>query len=287
LPTEYVSLQENFNQAISQLDDAMREIRVRADDISINSAEIHQSASQMAQHTERQAASLEETSAAVSEVSSTVGQSAEGAASASGLALAAKQGAERGNKIAGEAIDAMRLIAKSSGEITQIIGVIDEIAFQTNLLALNAGVEAARAGDAGRGFAVVASEVRALAQRSSNAAKEIKVLIHTSETQVGTGVKLVEESGGALQKIVEDVDAITRLVGEIANSQREQATALSEMDSAVSNMDQSTQQNAAMAGQCNAASESLAGYAREMATLVADFKISGVEARKRTYDAAA
>ncbi|MGB8601368.1 MAG: methyl-accepting chemotaxis protein [Rhizomicrobium sp.] len=274
LPEEYRVLQQNFNDAIGQLEGAMRDINKSANDIATNCHDISEGAHGMASRTERQAASLEETAAAVNEITATVGKSADSAAQASQRAIDAKKGAEHGNSIASLAVDAMREIAKSSGEISNIIGVIDEIAFQTNLLALNAGVEAARAGEAGRGFAVVASEVRALAQRSAEAAREIKKLIKASETQVETGVKLVEESGGALQKIVEDVASISTLVGEIAHSQREQANALGEIDSAVSDMDKSTQQNAAMAEESNAASEALAGYAKEMESMVGRFTIT-------------
>ena len=273
LPEEYRVLQNNFNEAVSQLETAMQEIHSSASEIARNCHEISQGSQEMAQRTERQAASLEETAAAVNEITATVGKSAESASQASSRAAEAKKGAEHGNEIADKAVGAMREIAKSSGEITNIIGVIDEIAFQTNLLALNAGVEAARAGDAGKGFAVVASEVRALAQRSAEAAKQIKRQIQNSETQVDTGVKLVEESGKALQKIVADVGTITQLVSEIAQSQREQANALGEIDSAVSDMDKSTQQNAAMAEQSNAASEALAGFAKDMESQVRRFEI--------------
>lgn len=273
LPEEYRGLQSDFNNALNQLEAAMGEIDASASDIAGNCNEIRNGAQEMAMRTERQAAALEETAAAVNEITSTVNRSAEGAVQANSRAGGAKQNAERGNTVMNQAVGAMRAIAKSSSEISQIIGVIDEIAFQTNLLALNAGVEAARAGEAGRGFAVVASEVRALAQRSADAAKEIKTLINASETQVESGVKLVEESGGALGKIVEDIAAISGLMGELASSQREQANALGEIDSAVSQMDQSTQQNAAMAEESNAAAEALAGYAKQMADLVSRFQI--------------
>lgn len=273
LPDEYLGLQNDFNNALVQLELAMAEIDTSAADIANNCGEIRISSQEMAQRTERQAAALEETAAAVNEITSTVGKSAEGAVQANRRASGAKQNAVRSNEVVVHAVSAMRAIAKSSGEISQIIGVIDEIAFQTNLLALNAGVEAARAGDAGRGFAVVASEVRALAQRSKDAAREIKTLINASETQVETGVKLVEESGVALSKIVDDIAVINTLMNELASSQREQATALSEIDSAVSQMDQATQQNAAMAEESNAAAEALAGYAQNMADLVARFTI--------------
>jgi methyl-accepting chemotaxis protein len=286
LPPEYRILQDDFNNAISQLEEAMNEIDASADEIARNCAEISQGSHEMAQRTERQAASLEETAAAVTEITSTVGKSAEGAAQASHKASDAKGDAERGNEVVLSAVEAMRLIAKSSNEITQIIGVIDEIAFQTNLLALNAGVEAARAGEAGRGFAVVASEVRALAQRSGDASKEIRSLIKTSESQVETGVKLVEQSGTSLTQIVGDIGVISKLMTELAASQREQATALGEIDSAVNQMDQTTQQNAAMAEQSNAASEALAGYAKTLAELVARFETKNRKKHTAVADAA-
>jgi len=173
----------------------------------------------------------------------------------------------------------MGQIEKSSGQIAQIIGVIDEIAFQTNLLALNAGVEAARAGEAGRGFAVVASEVRALAQRSADAAKEIKSLISASTTQVGEGVKLVADTGEALRRIVERVGEIDALVSEIAASSQEQATGLNEVNTAVNQMDQVTQQNAAMVEQATAATHSLKVETSELARLVGRFSVGGGSAQ--------
>ncbi|MGB8600570.1 MAG: HAMP domain-containing methyl-accepting chemotaxis protein, partial [Rhizomicrobium sp.] len=275
LPVEYRGLQNDFNDAMTQIDTAMREIHNSAGEIARNCQEISQGAHEMAMRTERQAASLEETAAAVNEITATVTKSSAGASQANSKAAASRTSAEHGNNIASKAVGAMREIAKSSSEITQIIGVIDEIAFQTNLLALNAGVEAARAGEAGRGFAVVATEVRSLAGRSAEAAKEIKALIKNSETQVDNGVKLVEESGTALQQIVTDITSISQLVGEIAHSQSEQANALGEIDSAVGDMDKSTQQNAAMAEESNAAADALSGYAREMEKMVARFEITG------------
>lgn len=274
LPEEYKILQDDFNNAISQLESALKDIDMRATDISSNASEISRASQEMAQRTERQAAALEESAAAINEVSATVGKSAANARSANEAALKAQGTAEHGNTVAKSTIEAMQAIATSSNEITQIIGVMDEISFQTNLLALNAGVEAARAGDAGRGFAVVASEVRALAQRSSGAAKEIRKLITSSEQQVATGVKLVEESGQALTRIVADIGKICELMNEIAASQREQATALSEVDASVAQMDQGTQQNAAMAEQSHAASEALASYARELAEVVSRFNLT-------------
>jgi methyl-accepting chemotaxis protein len=175
----------------------------------------------------------------------------------------------------GNAVAAMSEIEKSSGQISQIIGVIDEIAFQTNLLALNAGVEAARAGEAGRGFAVVASEVRALAQRSADAAKEIKALISASTTQVASGVELVGETGRVLGRILVQVTEINGIVAEIAASAAEQSTGLAEVNTAVNQMDQLTQQNAAMVEQSTAASHSLAHEADALATLIGRFQVGG------------
>jgi methyl-accepting chemotaxis protein len=271
MPDEYRILQDDFNNAISQLDDAMRDIDARATDIAANATQINQASQEMAQRTERQAAALEQTAAAVTQITSNVGKSAENAKSADNTAKGAQGDAERGNEVAKQSVEAMHQIAQSSKQITEIIGVMDEIAFQTNLLAINAAVEAAHAGDAGKGFAVVAIEVRTLAQRSAEAAKQIKSLIRTSEEQVGQGVKLVEESGTALAKIAEDVGVICSLMDEIAAAQREQATGLGEIDSAVNQMDQTTQQNAAMAEESNAASDALASHARELATLVDRF----------------
>lgn len=275
LPDGYRGLQRDFNAALEQLAAALQEIDARAGDIATNAREVSSAAQQMAQRTEQQAASLEETSAAMEEITATVNKSAENAKAASAAASNAQESAGRGNAIAQDTVAAMRQIAQSSGEITQIIGVMDEIAFQTNLLALNAGVEAARAGEAGKGFAVVAQEVRALAQRSGEAAKQIRTLIITSEAQVETGVQLVEDSGRALDQIVQDIAQINTLMGEIAQAQREQAHALGEVNSAVSHMDRSTQQNAAMAEQSTAASRSMAESAKDLAELVARFKTKG------------
>ncbi|MGB8601420.1 MAG: methyl-accepting chemotaxis protein [Rhizomicrobium sp.] len=272
LPEEYLSLQRNFNNALDQLEVAMSDIAGRARDVSSNCSEISRASHDMAKRTEQQAAALEETSAAVTMVTQTVKKSEAGTRQANENAEKARKDADRSNQIVQNAVDAMHKIAKSSGEITQIISVIDEIAFQTNLLALNAGVEAARAGEAGRGFAVVAQEVRALAGRSAEAAKQIKALIQTSESQVDLGVKLVGESGAALNKIVDDISAIGKLMGELAAGQREQSTAMHEIDAAVAQMDQVTQQNAAMAEQSNASTEALEGYSRELSEVVTRFK---------------
>jgi methyl-accepting chemotaxis protein len=237
--------------------------------------EITQASDDLSRRTEQQAASLEETAAALDQITATVRKTAENANAARDVVTTAKSDAERSGVVVRETVAAMTGIENSSKQIGNIIGVIDEIAFQTNLLALNAGVEAARAGDAGRGFAVVATEVRALAQRSADAAKEIKTLISASGTQVATGVKLVGETGIALGRIVEQVEQLNGLVRDIAGSAQEQATGLAEVNSAVNQMDQVTQQNAAMVEQSTAASHSLASEAEALGQLVGQFQIGG------------
>jgi methyl-accepting chemotaxis protein len=272
-PAEYEKLRQDFNTAADQLREAMKVIVVNAEGITSGANEISQAADDLSQRTEQQAATLEQTAAALDQITATVRRTAEGAAQANGAVLTARDDAEKSGEVVRHAVAAMNGIEKSAGEISQIIGVIDEIAFQTNLLALNAGVEAARAGDAGRGFAVVASEVRALAQRSAEAAREIKDLISTSTNQVKEGVDLVGRTGEALERIVKQVSGITGLVSEIAASAKEQAVALVEVNTAVNQMDQMTQQNAAMVEESTAASHSLAHEAAELAGLVSRFQI--------------
>ena len=270
-------LKDDFNATAQQLQETMVTITGAIDGMRTGTGEISQAADDLSRRTEQQAASLEETAAALDEITATVKKTAEGAHQASEVTGQARIGAEKSGVVVREAVAAMAQIEKSSQQIGQIIGVIDEIAFQTNLLALNAGVEAARAGDAGKGFAVVAQEVRALAQRSAEAAKEIKDLISTSTQQVDQGVDLVGQTGAALEKIVAQVAEITGLVTEIAASAREQSTGLGEVNSAVNQMDQVTQQNAAMVEQSTAASHSLAQEAEDLARLVAKFKLGGNE----------
>lgn len=267
-------LKDDFNATAGRLEEAMARINSAIGGIHSGTGEISQAADDLSRRTEQQAASLEETAAALDEITATVKKTADGAQEAAGVTDEARTGAEHSGEVVRNAIAAMSQIEKSSHEIGQIIGVIDEIAFQTNLLALNAGVEAARAGDAGRGFAVVASEVRALAQRSAEAAKEIRELISTSGQQVGQGVELVSQTSQALERIVSQVSQITGLVGEIAASAQEQATGLSQVNSAVNQMDQVTQQNAAMVEQSTAASHGLAREAQELTQLVSLFKTS-------------
>jgi methyl-accepting chemotaxis protein len=275
---EYEALETDFNAAVERLQGAMQAISAKTVGMRGGTGEISQAADDLSRRTEQQAASLEETAAALDEITATVKKTAEGATHARQVVSTAKSGAEHSGTVVRDAVAAMSEIEKSSGQISQIIGVIDEIAFQTNLLALNAGVEAARAGEAGRGFAVVASEVRALAQRSAEAAKEIKGLIQASTTHVSSGVELVGETGKALDRIATQVTEINAIVAEIAASAAEQSTGLAEVNTAVNQMDQMTQQNAAMVEQTTAASHSLASEAGELATLVGRFKLGGTPA---------
>ncbi len=271
-PGEYEKLRTDFNEAMGKLQEAMKTIVVNAGGIRTGAGEISQASDDLSRRTEQQAASLEETAAALDEITATVRKTAEGSKQTNSLVATTRADAEASGKVVSETVAAMAEIEKSSKQISQIIGVIDEIAFQTNLLALNAGVEAARAGDAGRGFAVVASEVRALAQRSSEAAKEIKGLISASSQHVETGVELVGDAGKALQGIVVKVNEISGLVSEIAASAQEQATALAEVNTAINQMDQVTQQNAAMVEESTAASHSLTQEADELMSLVGRFQ---------------
>jgi len=216
---------------------------------------------------------LEETAAALDQVTATVKKTTDGAKQARSVVSEARSDAETSGDIVRQTVEAMSRIEKSSQEISQIIGVIDEIAFQTNLLALNAGVEAARAGEAGRGFAVVASEVRALAQRSAEAAKEIKGLITTSNTEVGHGVKLVAETGKSLARIIGKVTEINSVVADIAAGAEEQSTALQEVNTAVNQMDHTTQQNAAMAEEATAAARSMMRETEKLSAMVGEFRL--------------
>jgi len=273
---EYEKLREDFNSAMTELQGTMQTLISRAEAIRAGSGEISQASDDLSRRTEQQAASLEETAAALDEITATVKKSAEGALEARTVVVGARTDAETSSAIVKEAVDAMTEIEQSSQKISQIIGVIDEIAFQTNLLALNAGVEAARAGDAGRGFAVVASEVRALAQRSADAAREIKALISASTNHVVRGVDRVGETGKALSRIVERVVAMNRLVDDIAISAQEQATGLHEVNTAVNQMDQVTQQNAAMVEETTAASHSLREESDALSELIQRFRVGEV-----------
>ncbi|AJE46891.1 methyl-accepting chemotaxis protein [Celeribacter indicus] len=270
---EYETLRKDFNQAIETLLLAMRRVVENADMIRGEASEISNAADDLSRRTEKQAATLEETATALDELTSSVRSAAEGADQASRMVETARADAEASGQVVQEAVAAMSEIESASHQISKITSVIDDIAFQTNLLALNAGVEAARAGEAGRGFAVVASEVRALAQRSSEAAREINELISKSGALVTRGVGLVGETGEALRGIVSSVSDISRNVSEIALSAREQSVGLAEINAAVNQLDQVTQQNAAMFEQTTAASHALTREAETLTGTTSRFSI--------------
>jgi methyl-accepting chemotaxis protein len=269
----YEPLRGDYNTAAGKLADALSVIEGRVDGLRAGSDQIADASVSLSRRTERQAASLEETAAAMEEITATVAQTASGAKKAAGVVARARDDIRRSGEVVQQAVSAMTAIEGSSQEITNIISVIDEIAFQTNLLALNAGVEAARAGDSGKGFAVVAQEVRALAQRSADAAKEIKTLISTSTQQVETGVGLVGRTGEALERIVSQIAEIDGLVSEIAASAQSQAHGLTQVNSAVNQMDQVLQENAGMVEQTSVATQTLNSDAALLADLVGQFDL--------------
>ncbi len=270
---EYERLRIDFNEALERLQSAMAVLVGNSHAIQSAAGEITVSADDLARRTEQQAARLERTAAALDQITGSVSRTADGATRARAAVSDVKADAERSGAIVQDAVSAMGAITQSSGKVGQIIGVIDEIAFQTNLLALNAGVEAARAGEAGRGFAVVASEVRALARRSADAAREIKVLITASAKQVGQGVDLVGATGNSLARIIRHVADINVAVSDIAASAQEQASGLQKINADINQMDQFTQQNAAMVEQSTAASHSLAQQAGQLVQLTSRFRI--------------
>ncbi|MDR3461220.1 MAG: PAS domain-containing methyl-accepting chemotaxis protein [Beijerinckiaceae bacterium] len=280
----FEQLRSDFNASIDGLRATVTQVIQSAETVNSGTQEIAGATEDMSRRVEQQAANLEETAAALSVLTATVKRSAEGALEAALAATGARSGTALSGKVMGEAAGVMNEIHDSSNKITQIIGIIDEIAFQTNLLALNAGVEAARAGDAGRGFAVVAQEVRALAQRSAVAAKEIKALISASSNQVKRGVKLVNETVDALDGVTAKVTRIDEVLSDLATSAQEQATGLGEVNVAVNQMDQVTQHNAAMIEETTAAAASLKNEAQAMATLMSQFRIgndTNVESARR------
>ena len=261
------------------------EIKSSGSEVTNASAEISTSTTDLSQRTEEQAASLEETSAAMEELSATVRKNAENAQMANKDANVTRDVADRGGQVVAKAVEAMAKIEDSSRKISDIIGVIDEIARQTNLLALNAAVEAARAGEAGRGFAVVASEVRSLAQRSSQAAKDIKDLITNSNGQVKDGVELVNRAGESLTEIVESINKVAAVVSDIANASIEQATGIEQINKALTQMDEVTQQNSALVEENAATAKTLEHQAKAMDEQVAFFQIGASEQHERTAEA--
>ncbi|THV24776.1 methyl-accepting chemotaxis protein [Peteryoungia ipomoeae] len=277
----------NFNASIEKLRAAMMSFRDNATTIENGAREIRSAADDLAKRTEQQAASVEETSAALSQITRSVRESTERAEMAGQQVSRTKESAERSGEVVRSAIDAMSAIEQSSQSISNIIGVIDEIAFQTNLLALNAGVEAARAGEAGKGFAVVAQEVRELAQRSANAAKEIKALITASGEQVRHGVSLVDETGEALAAIVAEVQEVNSNVHAIVDAAREQSTGLQEVNTAVNVMDQGTQKNAAMVEETNAASHTLVSEVQALSARLGQFNLGSAAHHGATAASAA
>ena len=276
---EFEALRHDFNTSVKQLEATLSSIAESILTIDNGSREIADGADDLSRRTEQQAASLEQTAAAVDEITSNVANSSKRTEEARTVASAANRSAMESAEVVTHAEEAMRKIEHGSQQISNIIGVIDEIAFQTNLLALNAGVEAARAGEAGKGFAVVAQEVRELAQRSATAAKEIKTLIHSSSTEVEGGVKLVRDAGVALKTIGGFIVDINEHMEAIAVSAREQATGLKEVNQAVNAMDQTTQQNAAMVEETNAASNTLSSEVSKLRDLVNQFRLGQAQAR--------
>lgn len=276
-PADYETLRENYNEAVGSLSEVLSAAVEATSSINNGASDIREASDDLSLRTEQQAANLEETAAIMDEITTTVKETASGAKRANDVVGQARIEAEQSGDVVRRAVDAMNGIDSSSNEIYEIISVIDGIAFQTNLLALNAGVEAARAGDAGKGFAVVASEVRALAQRSADAANDVKAKITASSTHVKSGVELVSETGKALESIITRISEINELVSKIAGSAEQQSTGLQQVNTAVSEMDSVTQQNAAMVEESTAAARSLSDEANQLDNRLSTFKLSSNE----------
>jgi len=274
---EYAKVKEDFNAALTTLEETICAIKSSAEEVSSASAEISASTTDLSQRTEEQAASLEETSSSLERIAALVRENANRAQHASQFAAKTRTVADRGGEVVNQAMGAMSRIEESSREISDIINLIDEIARQTNLLALNAAVEAARAGDAGRGFAVVASEVRNLAQRSSEAAKGIRDLITSSSGRVQEGVEFVNRAGSALKDIVDSIKQVVDIVSEIAAASGEQASGIDEVNKALGRMDEATQQNSALVEENAATAKALSQQAAEMTGRVDFFHLDGAD----------
>ncbi len=268
----FADLKNAINDTVDRLSATVKTIQVTSADVGLAAREINMGADDLSKRTEEQASSLEETAATTEQLAASVKATAQASRQAASVADEAMKAAQNGGSIAGQAVDAMARIEDASTKISDIIRVIDDIAFQTNLLALNAAVEAARAGDAGKGFAVVASEVRTLAQRSSEAAKDISALISSSNTEVGAGVKLVRQAGEALEQILGASQKVAATIAEISAASGEQASGIDEMSQAVAHLDEMTQQNAALSEQSAASAASLSSRIGQLNDLVAAFK---------------
>jgi methyl-accepting chemotaxis protein len=273
----YLQIRDDFNTAMTQLQETISAIATSAREVASASGEISGGSTDLSQRTEEQAASLEETSASMEEISATVKKNAENAQQANQFAVGTREVADRGGAVVAQAVSAMARIEESSRKISDIISVIDEIARQTNLLALNAAVEAARAGEAGRGFAVVASEVRSLAQRSSQAAKDIKDLITNSSSQVQEGVELVNRAGDSLTEIVASIKKVAEIVSDIASASAEQSSGINQVNAALTQMDEVTQQNSALVEQNAASAKSLEQQSHAMDERVSFFRLDDVQ----------
>ncbi|HVF18232.1 MAG TPA: methyl-accepting chemotaxis protein, partial [Steroidobacteraceae bacterium] len=275
---EFGVLLTSLQQMDGKLNEIVGGVRVAADSVGGAAHQLSQGNDDLSQRTQEQAAALEETAASMEQMTSTVKQNADNARQANQLANSARSYAERGGTVVSDAVSAMQEINASSRKIADIISVIDEIAFQTNLLALNAAVEAARAGEQGRGFAVVATEVRSLAQRSASAAKEIKELIGDSVEKVRVGSELVDSSGKVLAEIMGSVKRVSDIVSEIAAASAEQSSGIDQVNNAVTQMDETTQQNAALVEEAASASKAMQMQAQELVAQIAYFKSSGMHA---------